>query len=80
LPPATTGAEVEPSWAKNLNLPIYPASPLASWAVSACAPDQANETTAPLTNCRNNKSAAPVEPYFDRTPQPSGDGPLDPLV
>jgi hypothetical protein len=25
-------------------------------------------------------SAAPVEPYFDRTPQPFGDGPPDPLV
>ena len=24
--------------------------------------------------------AAPVEPYFDRTPQPFGDGPPDPLV
>jgi len=26
------------------------------------------------------ESAAPVEPYFDRTPQPFGDGPPDPLV
>ena len=25
-------------------------------------------------------SAAPVEPYFDRTPQPFGDGPVDPMV
>ena len=25
-------------------------------------------------------AAAPVEPYFDRTPQPFGDGPPDPLV
>jgi hypothetical protein len=26
------------------------------------------------------ESAAPAEPYFDRTPQPFGDGPADPLV
>src|SRR5689334_15141742 len=26
------------------------------------------------------EAAAPVEPYFDRTPQPFGDGPADPLV
>ena len=26
------------------------------------------------------ESAAPVEPYFDRTPQPFSDGPPDPLV
>src|SRR5437870_4077411 len=29
---------------------------------------------------RQRESAAPVEPYFDRTPQPFGDGPPDPLV
>jgi Beta-lactamase len=29
---------------------------------------------------RPQESAAPVEPYFDRTPQPFGDGPPDPLV
>jgi hypothetical protein len=29
---------------------------------------------------QNRESAAPVEPYFDRTPQPFGDGPPDPLV
>jgi hypothetical protein len=29
---------------------------------------------------RRRESAAPVEPYFDRTPQPFGDGPVDPLV
>src|SRR6478736_1380960 len=32
----------------SLNLPIYPASPSASCAISVCAPDQANETAAPL--------------------------------
>jgi hypothetical protein len=29
---------------------------------------------------QRRESAAPVEPYFDRTPQPFGDGPPDPLV
>ena len=29
---------------------------------------------------RQRESAAPVEPYFDQTPQPFGDGPPDPLV
>jgi hypothetical protein len=29
---------------------------------------------------QRRESAAPVEPYFDRTPQPFGDGPVDPLV
>jgi hypothetical protein len=29
---------------------------------------------------QRQQSAAPVEPYFDRTPQPFGDGPADPLV
>ena len=29
---------------------------------------------------RQRESAVPVEPYFDRTPQPFGDGPPDPLV
>ena len=29
---------------------------------------------------QQRESAAPVEPYFDRTPQPFGDGPPDPLV
>ena len=29
---------------------------------------------------QHRKSVAPVEPYFDRTPQPFGDGPPDPLV
>src|SRR5262245_31503048 len=29
---------------------------------------------------QHRESAAPVEPYFDRTPQPFGDGPPDPLV
>ena len=29
---------------------------------------------------QHRASAAPVEPYFDRTPQPFGDGPPDPLV
>jgi hypothetical protein len=29
---------------------------------------------------RRQESATPVEPYFDRTPQPFGDGPPDPLV
>ena len=29
---------------------------------------------------QRRQSAAPVEPYFDRTPQPFGDGPPDPLV
>src|SRR5688500_1162883 len=29
---------------------------------------------------RQRESAAPVEPYFDRTPQPFGDGPPEPLV
>jgi len=29
---------------------------------------------------QRGESAAPVEPYFDRTPQPFGDGPPDPLV
>ena len=29
---------------------------------------------------QRRESAAPVEPYFDRTPQPFGDGPADPLV
>jgi hypothetical protein len=29
---------------------------------------------------QRRESAAPVERYFDRTPQPFGDGPVDPLV
>jgi hypothetical protein len=29
---------------------------------------------------QRRESAVPVEPYFDRTPQPFGDGPPDPLV
>jgi CubicO group peptidase (beta-lactamase class C family) len=29
---------------------------------------------------QRRESAAPIEPYFDRTPQPFGDGPPDPLV
>src|SRR5438132_13980637 len=29
---------------------------------------------------QRRESAAPVEPYFDCTPQPFGDGPPDPLV
>ena len=29
---------------------------------------------------QRGESAAPVEPYFDRTPQPFGDGPPDPPV
>src|SRR6516165_6802116 len=29
---------------------------------------------------QRRESGAPVEPYFDRTPQPFGDGPPDPLV
>jgi hypothetical protein len=29
---------------------------------------------------QQRKSAAPVEPYFDQTPQPFGEGPPDPLV
>ncbi len=29
---------------------------------------------------QRRESAAPVEPYFDRTPQPFGDAPPDPLV
>ena len=29
---------------------------------------------------QQRESAVPVEPYFDRTPQPFGDGPPDPLV
>ena len=29
---------------------------------------------------QHRKSVASVEPYFDRTPQPFGDGPPDPLV
>ena len=29
---------------------------------------------------QRREAAAPVEPYFDRTPQPFGDGPPDPLV
>ena len=29
---------------------------------------------------QRQESAAPIEPYFDRTPQPFGDGPPDPLV
>ena len=29
---------------------------------------------------QRRESAAPGEPYFDRTPQPFGDGPPDPLV
>jgi len=29
---------------------------------------------------QRRESAAPVEPYFDRTPQPFGDVPPDPLV
>ena len=29
---------------------------------------------------QRRESGAPVEPYFDRTPQPFGDGPPDPMV
>jgi hypothetical protein len=29
---------------------------------------------------QRRESVAPVEPYFDRTPQPLGDGPPDPLI
>src|SRR3984893_2030778 len=53
------GAVVEPSRAKKLNFPIYPASPSASWAISVCAPDQAKETAAPLTSCSTNKAQNP---------------------
>ncbi len=42
---------VEPSRAKKLNRPMYLASPSASWAISVWAPDQANDTAAPLTSC-----------------------------
>src|SRR5215469_8624746 len=57
--PARIGAVVEPNRAKKLNLPIYPASPSASWAIKVCAPDQAKETAAPLTSCNSSKVQNP---------------------
>ncbi len=40
-------------------MPIYPASPPASWAIRVCAPDQAKETAAPLTSCSSSKAQNP---------------------
>ena len=46
---------VEPSRAKKVNRPRYRASPPVSWAIRVCAPDQANDTAAPLISCSSNK-------------------------
>lgn len=49
--PAISGATVVPIRVKKLNRPRYSASPSASWAMSVCDPDQANDSAPPLMIC-----------------------------